>query len=125
MEGERELHFPRDVAGEITARRKFPRMLAKFHSPIALDFAGHANDSAIARISVEYRDERHSDATTREIFGFASKYRYRSENSSYPPSVYVTYDRKSQCVIYVLFQIEIRGFSRREAHIHPNVLAYN
>lgn len=101
------------------------RTLAKFHSPIALDFAGRANDPAIARISVEYRGGRHSDATTREIFGFASKYRYRSKNSSYPAAcaAYVTYDDKSQRATRVLCPIEIRGFSKRD--IHPNVLAHN
>lgn len=83
-----KLRFPWDIVSKITARRKFLRTSAKFRSPIALDFAGRCEPSRYR--SYICRGGWHSNATTCEIFDFASKYRYRSENSSYA-AVYAAY----------------------------------
>jgi len=118
---ERKLRFPWDVAGEITARGKFAEDVGEVfvRRLLLTSRTGRANDPAIARISVEYRGERHSDATTREIFGFASKYWYRSETVPGRVCHITIVNLDARYAFYA--RLIIRGFSR---HIRPNAFQF-
>lgn len=107
--------------GESSRRRR-----RSFRSPIALDFAGRANDPTIARISVEYRSGWHSDATTREIFDFEIAVSFGKRYNSYP----AVCARMSLTIInfdarYTFYATLIIADFREELHIYLNVLAYN
>ena len=129
MEGGKSFASRETQPVRLRSGKSSQRCRRSFRSTIALDFAGHTNDPTIARISVEYRSGWHSDATTREIFGFVSNttISFGKQYNSYPAICVV---RMSLTIMnfdarYAFYATLIIVDFREELHIHSNVLAYN